>query len=296
MTILFYILLFLFGICLGSFLCCQARRLHLRTTAKKGNKSTKLNSRSICLHCHQQLKWYDNIPIISWLALRGKCRYCHQKIGIAELISELGTGIVFAGIVFAFHQSAHAARPTISPFGTFPPQDLASSFPTIGPLNFAILIVMIILALIFIFLAIYDGLYGELPSLCLYLAIVCSLLIVILRICSTLLVSSFTPTLLTDPLFATVILGGLYLVLYLVSKGKWVGDGDWLLATPIALALGTPWLALIVLFLANIIACIIMYPSVRHRHSHKVHFGPFLVTAFILTLIFSNFFTTLISS
>ena len=80
------IILAVLGAGLGSFACCQAWRV------KKGDKSP----RSHCMHCKYQLKWYDNIPIISWLMLGGKCRKCHKKIGAAELMAEILMAAVFA--------------------------------------------------------------------------------------------------------------------------------------------------------------------------------------------------------
>ena len=68
METVFLVGLFILGACFGSFLCCQARRLRIKD--KHGKKSVKkLGSRSVCLHCKAKLKWYDNIPIISWLIL-----------------------------------------------------------------------------------------------------------------------------------------------------------------------------------------------------------------------------------
>ena len=281
------VLAFVIGACLGSFLCCQARRLHYRTR----HPHSKLNRRSICLHCRKQLAWYDNIPLISWVILRGKCRHCHQPIGVAELLSEFGVGAALVGISVSFyHLACGAFGSTI--FGLFPPQNLTITTCSVGVLNYIILITIILLTLLLSFLAIYDGLYGELPSLGLILAIVFGLSIVILRICASLALAPFSPSLLLDPLLAVVIFGGLYLLLYLLSKGRWVGDGDWLLATAIALALGTPWLALLALFLANFLATIIMLPTIKGNRTHRIHFGPFMVIAFVITCTFSSFFIT----
>ena len=263
MTILLYLALFTLGACLGSFLCCQARRLHLRATTK-GKRKAKLNRRSICLHCRKQLKWYDNIPIVSWLVLRGKCRHCHKSIGIAELLSELGTAI---------------ALPLL--FRTI-------NLVTATTLDWIALILVAIFALLTIFLAIYDGLYGELPTLFLGSAITLAIIIRVVLICSTLLLSPFSSNLITDPILALCILGGIYLVLYIVSKGQWVGDGDWLLGVALALVLGSPWLALIALFLTNFLACLIMLPLLHKNH--KIHLGPFFVSAFIIIYSFSSFF------
>ena len=126
------ILLFILGACIGSFLCCQVRRLHLKSTRRK-----RLGPRSVCLSCGQKLKWYDNLPIISWLILRGKCRNCHHRIGIAELLSELGTA-------FAFLSTGINFNPMVA-----------------GPLDWCRFILLLIFVSTMCFLAIYDGLYGS---------------------------------------------------------------------------------------------------------------------------------------
>lgn len=262
MQFLFFILLFILGACFGSFLCCQVRRLHLKTAGK--NK--KINSRSICLNCGYQLKWYDNIPIFSWLFLRGKCRKCKQKIGLAEILSEIGLALAFLALGATIDISAASV------------------------LEWAIFVATLILTLILAFLAIYDGIYGELPTACLTISIICAIIILCLKEWLTLSVSSFSPAIILKPLASVAILGGLYLILYLVSKGKWVGDGDWLLGTALGLALADPWLALITLFIANVLACLVMAPVLKKNKRKKIYFGPFMVIAFIITLTFADFF------
>ena len=256
MSTLFLVLLFILGACFGSFLCCQARRLHVKST-KKG---TKLSSRSICLHCHCQLKWYDNIPIISWLLLHGKCRECGKKIGLAEILSELGLALSFLAIGFTI------------------------DINTTDLILWAIFIFILIFTTVLGFLAIYDGLYGELPLTHLLIAIALSVIILILKEVFILQSSSFTLECIYAPLSSVAILGGLYFVLYKISHGKWVGDGDWLLGTAIGFALFHPWFALITLFLANFLALIVMFPSVKKSKNHHIHFGPFLIIAFVITI------------
>ena len=51
--------------------------------------------RSRCSHCGHQIRWYENIPVFSWLALRGKCSSCHKPIGIRYPVVELATGALF---------------------------------------------------------------------------------------------------------------------------------------------------------------------------------------------------------
>ena len=264
MQILFLILMFVLGAIFGSFLCCQARRLHQATRSK----------RSICLHCHKKLNWYDNIPIISWLALRGKCRNCHKSIGYAEIISELSLAFAFLALGTYF---LCLNNPIYA--------DLLSDFPTIAPMTWAIFVVTLLFILSLAFLAIYDGLYGELPNIGF---VISGILAVTLAILSAW--PEFTPM----PIWSALLFGGIYLVLYLISRGKWVGDGDWILAAIIGLALGHPWLAIVALLIANLAACIIMYPSVRKSKNHKIYFGPFLVLSFIITYMFSDFIISMI--
>ncbi len=266
MQAVFYSFAFVFGCCVGSFLCCQARRLRLKETGKKS-----LGARSVCLSCKHKLRWYENLPIISWLVQGGKCRKCGKKIGIAEFLSEILTGLAVLGF-------------TMSSFQTF------DSIMSAGILTWSLFAITLLLILSLIFSAIYDGLYGELPRLCLIFSGICAIIIAILKLWSFFSVAvefSWQPIL--ELAGAVAILGGTYLILYLVSKGKWVGDGDWILGTIIALVLGTPWLALIALFVANFSACLIMYPKVLKNKTHMIYFGPFLVFAFTLTLILSNY-------
>lgn len=60
------------------------------------------NDRSHCLNCGYQLKWYDLIPIISWLSLGGKCRKCRSKIGATEFLAEVSMFALFVIIFLVF--------------------------------------------------------------------------------------------------------------------------------------------------------------------------------------------------
>ena len=89
-TIFLYITIGLFGITIGSFLNVCIYRI-----PKKENIAT---SRSHCMECNTQLKWYDLVPLFSWLFLRGKCRYCKTKISIQYPLVELAHGIGYVWI------------------------------------------------------------------------------------------------------------------------------------------------------------------------------------------------------
>ena len=290
MQIAFLVFMFIIGAAFGSFLCCQARRLHIRDgaasrsfrgIAERGSASISagrpwrragrtrpekereqhLPKRSICLHCHKQLKWYDNLPIISWLALRGKCRFCHKKIGAIEILSELGSALAFLAI------------------GT------TINVNTATPLEWTTFAFTVLATFTLVFLAIYDGTYGELPTFALIIAAILSIAAVLPG-----LITSFS----WQPFLAAGLYGGIYLLLYIVSKGKWVGDGDWILAATTGLILGTPWLAMVALFLANFIACIVTIPTLKNKKDHQIFFGPFLVMAFVIVYTFSDFLASVI--
>lgn len=85
--IFFYILVFLYGITIGSFLNVCIYRI-----PKKENMVT---TRSHCMNCDYQLRWYDLVPLFSYLALRGKCRKCRQKISIQYPLIEALNGVLY---------------------------------------------------------------------------------------------------------------------------------------------------------------------------------------------------------
>ncbi len=82
-----FVLVFIFGTCVGSFINVIFYRF-------PKNQSIIL-PRSYCPKCESKIKWFDNIPIISWLCLSGKCRACSKKISLIYPIVELNTGLLF---------------------------------------------------------------------------------------------------------------------------------------------------------------------------------------------------------
>ena len=66
--------------------------------------------RSHCPNCDAQIRWYDNIPVLSFLLLRGKCRDCKAPISLRYPLVELLTGALFSGCVLAFGLTAPALK------------------------------------------------------------------------------------------------------------------------------------------------------------------------------------------
>ena len=81
---------FIIGCCFGSFICACAFRYE--------NVMLKPFLQSVCPACHQRIAWYDLIPVLSWLILKGKCRQCHASIPVDHIVCELLTGTLFLWI------------------------------------------------------------------------------------------------------------------------------------------------------------------------------------------------------
>ena len=82
-----YIIVFIIGLIFGSFLNVLIHRLPLGLSLFKPLGST-------CTHCQHQIKWHENIPILSYLFLKGKCSNCSKPISIAYPLVELTTALV----------------------------------------------------------------------------------------------------------------------------------------------------------------------------------------------------------
>ncbi len=273
-------MMFILGAVFGSFACCQAWRWHYKVHSKKD-----LGQWSVCLHCHKRIKWYDNIPIISWLVLRGKCRNCGKKIGIGDFLSEISMAIAFLMLSWAY------LLPMIDNW------NILVQNPPFLAAQLGIFVLILVMLVVLMVLAVYDARWGELPVVLLILAIVFGLAIFVLKMC---VVSMSDDGDLgggiLSAMIGVVILSGTCYLIYKASRERLMGAGDWLLALALALALADWWLALWTIFLANLLGDIIALPGAIKSGNTKVHFGPFLVAAFVLVLVLGNCLPLLLSS
>lgn len=249
------------GAMMGSFACCQVWRMRYKQTGKKDPGKW-----SVCLSCGSRLKWYDNIPIVSWLFLRGKCRKCGQPIGKMEILAEIGLMVVYGLIAWHFWPILWTAT-------------------GVDAMTLLQMLLMLMLMVVLWMLFLYDGRWGEMPTKLLYVAI---LLAAVYRGLAGMenYLSVFG---------GIAILAGTYFALYFFSKEKLVGAGDYLLCLSIALVLGDWWLALLTLFAANMLGSVIMLPVARKTKNHTIHFAPFLIAAFLVVFMFQEVLLKLIS-
>lgn len=90
---------FVFGLVLGSFLNVCIHRIPL--------KQSIVRPPSACPNCGHRIRFYDNIPILSYFILLGRCRYCGQRISIQYFLVELITGLLSAALIIQFDLGFH---------------------------------------------------------------------------------------------------------------------------------------------------------------------------------------------
>lgn len=95
-----YLLIFLLGLSVGSFLNVVVYRLPLK------NCSLTSPKRSFCPNCRAAIKWHDNIPVLSWIFLRGRCRACGRPIAFRYPLVELASGLL---ALYFWHQFGPAS-------------------------------------------------------------------------------------------------------------------------------------------------------------------------------------------
>lgn len=278
--ILIGVILGFLGLCMGSYAGATVWRLRARQLVEDkadGEKvdgkeykkllpltqSTLANDRSRCLHCGHTLAWYDLLPLVSWISTKGKCRYCKHNIGKFEPLMEIGTAILFVSAYVFWPHSLMTVLPTIE-FGLW-----------------------IAAAVLLVILFAYDLKWFLLPNRAMFPLIGVGVLSLGVQLIST----SDVLAVVLSATGAIVILSGLYLLLWLISKGQWIGFGDVKLGLALALLLADWRLAFITLFAANLIGCLIVIPGLLSgkmtRKSH-VPFGPLLIAGFVVASLFGQ--------
>ena len=258
MVITLGIFLFIVGAAFGSFVGALTWRMKKKMDWVKG--------RSICEHCKHQLGVLDLVPILSWLFLRGKCRYCHKKIGWTAIILEISVGVAF---VISYL--------------------LWPSFDNLNTIHFGLWLIEVVLMAA---LLVYDARWRLLPNKLLFPLIgVAAIQVIISFIVSATQGWPTAWTYLGNVALALIPIFGVYLMLYLASRGKWIGLGDVKFGIAVALITADWRLALLVLAGANLLGTLVMLPLlIAHKKTmnSKIAFGPFLIIATFLVFLFSS--------
>lgn len=95
LQIFFYIMIYIIGVLLGSFFTLATYRIP--------RKQDITHTRSYCPNCNHRLNFLDLIPVLSFVFLRGRCRYCKEKINPRYIIIELLSGVIYTAMIACFN-------------------------------------------------------------------------------------------------------------------------------------------------------------------------------------------------
>lgn len=214
-----------------------------------------LKGRSMCPFCGHKLGFFDLIPVFSFLFLKGKCRYCQKKISWQYPLVELAVGFLFVLSFYFYFNSIFL---------------------------FYLLIIISFLIIIFV----YDLRYFIIPDKVLFPAIIISLAYRLFEI----VYLKLNWNILLYYLLAVIAASGFFLLIYCISKGKWIGFGDVKLGILLGLIAGWPDIILL-LFLSYLIGGIIGIGLIcfkKKKLENEVPFGPFLILGTFLTIFFGD--------
>lgn len=239
------ILVLLFGIIIGSFLNVVSGRI---------NTGIGLGGRSKCETCATTLKWFELVPVLSFLVLRGKCRTCTVPLSLQYPVVELSTGLLFLISYVSFTQHLDLVR----------------------------LIAELVLFSSLIVIVVYDTKHMVIPQKPLVVFVLAAL-VSQLHGASTADVGGY--------LVGGLALFAPFYILWRVSDGRWIGLGDADLAAGIGLSLGlvAGFAAIAFAFIiGGAFATILLLSSRGVYRRREVPFAPFLLAGFIAVYCIVN--------
>lgn len=238
---------FLLGLIFGSFINAVVHRLKV--------EKSFIKDRSKCVWCDHVLAVKDLVPVLSWVFLRGKCRYCRRKISPHYPVVELFTALSFLVVYYVV--------------------GISDSHFLVNLQLATFLIFTVFLIIIFI----YDlKHYLILDQVVLPASVLAFVLNYFLGI----------PW--WSMLLAAFLGSGFFLIQYVVSKGKWIGGGDIKLGFLMGLMLGWPEI-LAALFLAYVIGSVIGVLLIlfgKKKWGGRVPFGTFLTLGTYISMLYGE--------
>lgn len=255
MLVFLLVFITLLGLCIGSFLNVLIYRIPNEIPFWKG--------RSFCPCCKEPIKWYDNIPIISFIILRGKCRKCKEKISYIYPLTESMTGIIFFLIAFftlAFDQSF-------------------TWNPTLSWQNILKTVLYLMLFSSLITLSFIDFNTLEIPDRFILFQIILSPIFFL-----------FDDIIWWERLIGLAAASLPLLLLFILTRGNGIGFGDIKLMFSVGIILG--WklslLALAIGFVVGGIFGVILLIRKQADGKTEMCFGPFLSFGILISVLFGN--------
>lgn len=266
--------LFFIGLLMGSFLNCLIYRLENNLPIFVDllkNKPWKF-SRSFCPHCKKDLKWFELIPILSFVIQKFCCRSCHRKISWQYPVVEIITGLLFL-LIFNSQFSLSA--------GGF------NEFLDLGIFEILNLVYLLTVTSLLILIAVFDYKYYIIPNKFIYPLI--------------LLVTGYQLLLTPHSLLLTTIIvsfafATFFFLMTVLSGGRWMGMGDAKLVLFMGLFLGWPriFLAIFLSFILGSLISLILIFTKQKTLKDIIPFGPFLILGTFIALLWSDYLIGLI--
>lgn len=259
----FMVILFIFvlGTIIGSFLNVVILRLDSDKSIVKG--------RSACPNCNKELKWYELVPVFSWIIQLGKCRGCKKRISVQYPLVELATGVLFVLNYLNFMKPG-------SQNGVW--EDV----------NIVMLVLTTVALCLLVVIFVYDLYYKIIPDRFSYTFGILSLIYMFMNFegwdVSRVAFAKWE-------LLAPLILFLPFYLLWRISNGTWIGLGDGKLAFGFGGFLGLVYgLSAIVLsfWIGALFAIgLMLFQRLRKNSNHitmksEIPFGPFMIIAFLL--------------
>lgn len=227
------------------------------------NKKNWVKARSQCPDCGHQLAAKDLVPVLSWLWLRGRCRYCKKSISAQYPIVELAMAVVFVLSYIYWPQPLQGGQLVL--FITW----LACSVGLMA-------------------LLVYDLKWMLLPNSIIYPTLLIAVAGKLIYLIGFEPHKSHSAALWALSVLAA---SGVFWFLYMISKGKWIGYGDVRLGLITGTLLQAPLKSLLMIFLASLIGSLTILPLIsvgKRRLSAKIPYGPFLITATFICVLFGD--------
>ncbi len=243
------ILFFILGTSVGSF---------LNVVVGRYDKTRKWwQGRSFCESCQRQLSWWENIPLVSYLVLRGRCSACHSPIPLEYFLVELGTGLVYAFIISYFKTS-----------------------------NLLLTTCYLLLTALLITVFLFDLHYQIIPDWT----------VIGLIILAVLIHSGYSHLQgvlrfhLGGGLAAGLASSLFFLILHLITRGQGMGLGDVKFVFFMGLFLGWPRILIghYVAFLTGALVGVILILVGKKEFGQHIPFGPFLVLGTFITWVWGE--------
>lgn len=256
----------LMGLFLGSFSNVLIYRL-------SEHKSLFKPSRSFCPTCGNEIKWYDNIPILSYIILKGKCRNCKEKISIRYPLIE-AAGLVI-GVSFFLLNYWHPG---------------AINSVTNQPLGFVFMfnwhtIIYFLMAIILLNIALIDYKTYEIPY---ELSVPLILLAIGKYVGDAIIAQDYLLVNILGFVGPLVLFGLIYLIPYLIKKIEVIGLGDVILYSFIGLALGG-WNIILIVLISTLVCSIVELIKIKVTgNKTTIAFGPYIAIATVICMVFGD--------